>query len=176
MGWVVNATPRPLYPPGMTRYSLYRRLGRHQGWSGRVQKIWPPPGFDPPIPQRVAVQELPLLELLRTFSSPICVTCFELHNISRDVLQTERRSICYSMLPEEAAIAIEVSYRPHQDSQRPLVQCHKHSSLSIPYQNSTKGNHSPFLLPCNGVEGSSCVCPSVVVNLHLFRTEFWPRM
>ena len=26
-GWVVNATPRPLYTPGMTRYTLYTRLG-----------------------------------------------------------------------------------------------------------------------------------------------------
>jgi hypothetical protein len=34
-------------PPGMTRYSLYRRLGRLQGRSGLVLKISPPPGFDP---------------------------------------------------------------------------------------------------------------------------------
>ena len=34
-GWVVNATPRPLYP----RYPLYRRLGGPQGRSGRVRKI-----------------------------------------------------------------------------------------------------------------------------------------
>ena len=33
-------------PPGMTRYPLYRRLGRPQGRSGRVLKISPPPGFD----------------------------------------------------------------------------------------------------------------------------------
>ena len=34
-------------PPGKTRYPLYRRLGGTQGWSGRVRKISPPPGFDP---------------------------------------------------------------------------------------------------------------------------------
>ena len=34
-------------PPGMTRYPLYRSLGRSQGRSGRVLKISPPPGFDP---------------------------------------------------------------------------------------------------------------------------------
>jgi hypothetical protein len=34
-------------PPGVTRYPLYRRLGRPQGRSGRVLKISPPPGFDP---------------------------------------------------------------------------------------------------------------------------------
>ena len=31
----------------MTRYPLYRRLGGPQCRSGRVQKISPPPGFDP---------------------------------------------------------------------------------------------------------------------------------
>ena len=40
--------------PGMTQYSLCRRLGRPQGWSGRVQKISPPPGFDPSTVQLVA--------------------------------------------------------------------------------------------------------------------------
>ena len=34
-------------PLGMTRYPLYRRLGRPQGRSGVVRKISPPPGFDP---------------------------------------------------------------------------------------------------------------------------------
>jgi hypothetical protein len=34
-------------PPGMTRYPLYRRLGRPQFRSGRVLKISPTPGFDP---------------------------------------------------------------------------------------------------------------------------------
>jgi hypothetical protein len=31
----------------MTQYPLYRRLGGPQGWSGWVQKILPPLGFDP---------------------------------------------------------------------------------------------------------------------------------
>jgi hypothetical protein len=39
--WVVSTTPRPLYPPATTRYSLYRRLGGPQGRSGRVRKISP---------------------------------------------------------------------------------------------------------------------------------------
>ena len=36
IGWVVNVTPRPLYPPGKNRYPLYRRLGGHPGpvWTG----------------------------------------------------------------------------------------------------------------------------------------------
>jgi hypothetical protein len=41
-------------PPGMTRYPLYRRIGGRQGRSGRVQKISPPPGFDPRAVQPVA--------------------------------------------------------------------------------------------------------------------------
>ena len=34
-------------PPGKTRYPLYRWLGGPQGRSGRVQKISPPPWFNP---------------------------------------------------------------------------------------------------------------------------------
>jgi hypothetical protein len=41
-------------PPGMTRYPLYRRLGRPQGRSGRVLKISPPPEFDARTVQLVA--------------------------------------------------------------------------------------------------------------------------
>ena len=41
-------------PPGKTRYPLYRRLGRPQGWSGEVQKISLPPGFNPQTVQPVA--------------------------------------------------------------------------------------------------------------------------
>ena len=48
MGWVVNATLRPLYPPGKTRYPLYRRLGGPQGRSGQVRKISPPTGIRSP--------------------------------------------------------------------------------------------------------------------------------
>jgi hypothetical protein len=41
-------------PPRMTRYPLYRKLGRPQGRSGRVRKISPKPGFDPRTVQPVA--------------------------------------------------------------------------------------------------------------------------
>jgi len=41
-------------PPGKTPYPLYRRLGGLQGRSGQVQKISPPPGFDPRTVQPVA--------------------------------------------------------------------------------------------------------------------------
>ena len=52
MGGQRNAAA--VYPPGKTRYPLYRRLGGPQGWSGRVRKISPPPGFDPRTVQPVA--------------------------------------------------------------------------------------------------------------------------
>ena len=38
--------PGRTLPPGKTRYPLYRRLGGPHGWSGHVQKISPPSGFD----------------------------------------------------------------------------------------------------------------------------------
>jgi hypothetical protein len=41
-------------PPEMTRYPLYKRLGRPQGRSGRVLKISPPPEFGPRTVQLVA--------------------------------------------------------------------------------------------------------------------------
>jgi len=40
--------------PGKTRYTLYRRLGEPQGWSGRVQKILTPLGLGPWTVQPVA--------------------------------------------------------------------------------------------------------------------------
>ena len=47
---MVNAKPQPLYP----WYPLYRRLGGPQGRFGRVQKIMPPPGFNPQTAQPIA--------------------------------------------------------------------------------------------------------------------------
>ena len=44
-GWW--STPRAgRFTSGKPRYSLYKRLGGPQGWSGRVRKISLPPGFD----------------------------------------------------------------------------------------------------------------------------------
>jgi hypothetical protein len=48
------ARPGRTLPPGKSRYPLYRRLGGPQGWSGQVQKISPPPGFDARTVQPVA--------------------------------------------------------------------------------------------------------------------------
>ena len=41
--------------PGKTQYPLYGRLSGPQGRSGQVQKISPPPGFDPRAVQPVAI-------------------------------------------------------------------------------------------------------------------------
>ena len=54
MGWVFNATTRPLYPGKQTRNLLDRRLSGHKGGSKRVRKISPPPGFDPRTVQPLA--------------------------------------------------------------------------------------------------------------------------
>jgi hypothetical protein len=51
---VSASRPGRSLPPGKTRYPLYRRLGGPQGQSGQVQKISPPPGFDPRTVQPVA--------------------------------------------------------------------------------------------------------------------------
>jgi hypothetical protein len=54
-GWGVSVMPRLLCSsPGKTRYPLYRRQGGPQSRSGQVQKISPPPGFDPQTIQSVA--------------------------------------------------------------------------------------------------------------------------
>ena len=54
MGWVFNATPRPLYPRERPGTHCMGGLGGPQGRSGRVQKISPPPAFDPQTAQPVA--------------------------------------------------------------------------------------------------------------------------
>jgi len=41
-------------PPGKTQYPFYRRLDGAQGRSGQVQKISPPPGYNPQTVQPVA--------------------------------------------------------------------------------------------------------------------------
>ena len=51
MGWVVNATPRPLYPRKTDRVPI---VGGPQGRSGRVLKSLDPPGFDPRTVQPLA--------------------------------------------------------------------------------------------------------------------------
>jgi hypothetical protein len=55
MGWVVNSTPRPLYPGEETRYLIVQETGWTPGsaWT-RAENFAPPPVFDPLTVQRVA--------------------------------------------------------------------------------------------------------------------------
>ena len=53
-GWMLTATPLPLYLGQETRYPLYKRLGGPQVQSGRMRKILPPPWFDLRTVQRLA--------------------------------------------------------------------------------------------------------------------------
>jgi hypothetical protein len=46
MGWVVNATPRPLYPQERPGTHFIRGWVGPQGRSGETRKISLPPGFD----------------------------------------------------------------------------------------------------------------------------------
>jgi hypothetical protein len=55
-GWVVSTLLWPLYPPGKTRYPLYRRLGGSQGWFVRVWKILPLPWFNPRTVQSIVTR------------------------------------------------------------------------------------------------------------------------
>ena len=41
-------------PSGKTRYPLCRRVGGPEGWSGRLQKISPPPGLESRTAQPIA--------------------------------------------------------------------------------------------------------------------------
>jgi hypothetical protein len=64
LGWVVKATPLPLYPRERDLYPLYRRLSEPQRQCGRVRKISPPPGFDPrtahPVASRYTDSAMPV--------------------------------------------------------------------------------------------------------------------
>jgi hypothetical protein len=86
MGWVFNATPRPLHSGKETRYALCRWFGEPQGRSGRVRKISPPLGFDlrnvPSVACRYTDWGIPatLVTTERGKSLPMCTvnhTCWQ---------------------------------------------------------------------------------------------------
>jgi len=55
MGWLVNATTRPLYPLERDTASIVQEAGWAQGRYRRMRNICsPPPGFDPQTVQPVA--------------------------------------------------------------------------------------------------------------------------
>ena len=55
MGWVVNATPRPLYPRKRDPVHTIQEAGWAPGsvWKG-AENLAPPPGYDPRTVQSVA--------------------------------------------------------------------------------------------------------------------------
>jgi hypothetical protein len=67
-GWVVNVTPRPLFPRERPGTHCIGGWVGSRGRSGRVRKILPPSGFDPqpvascytdyPIPARISMKEI----------------------------------------------------------------------------------------------------------------------
>jgi hypothetical protein len=69
-GRVITVTPWRFYPPRVTRYPMYGRLGEPHGRSGRVRKTLPPPGFDSrtvqPVASAVPNNELMSVNRLRT--------------------------------------------------------------------------------------------------------------
>ena len=58
MGWVVNATPRPLYSWKYSGFLLYRKLGGPEGRSERVLSISSSPGFELLTIQRSRIYQL----------------------------------------------------------------------------------------------------------------------
>jgi hypothetical protein len=75
------ARPGRTLPLGKTRYPLYRRLGGPQGRSGQVQKISPPPGFDPRTVQPV-VSRTSACIILFTRCNLEVTTCFGRHVVT----------------------------------------------------------------------------------------------
>jgi hypothetical protein len=63
-GWVVNATPRALYPREREPVPIVQGLGGSQSQSERMRKISPAPGFDPR-----TVQTLSNLERVKQLNS-----------------------------------------------------------------------------------------------------------
>jgi len=86
--------------PGKTRYPLYGRLGGSQGWSGRVRKISPPPGFDPrtvlPIASRYTDWAIPAHQKrLAASPYPSVRLCMKQHLSDRTDC---RKILCHALL------------------------------------------------------------------------------
>ena len=59
LAWVVNATPRPLYPWERAMVSIIEEAVWGPGWSGRIwirQNLSPQPGFEPHLIQLLAIR------------------------------------------------------------------------------------------------------------------------
>ena len=105
-------------PLGKTWYPLYRRLGGPQSWSGRVQKISPPPGFHSrtvqPVVSRYTDYAIPSLYSHKYKVFPGCYTtnffmfviAFNLNLASHGMCKNEiifvpSSLICFHGLPQQ---------------------------------------------------------------------------
>jgi hypothetical protein len=88
-GWVVNATPRPLYPGERDPLPIVREAGWAPGLSGRVRKISPQPRFDCRTVQPVASDD--------TDWAMICVS---IHKLTKEK-QYDQNSCCPAHLYKE---------------------------------------------------------------------------
>jgi hypothetical protein len=77
-------------PLGKTRYPSYRRLGGPQGRSGRVQKISPPPGFDPrtvqPIPSCYTIYYGSCMKLYWHWPTETYIRIVKVYNIFSTII------------------------------------------------------------------------------------------
>ena len=103
-------------PPGKNRYPLYRRLGAPQGRSGRVQKISPPPGFDPrtvqPVASRYTDCAIPAPpQYTKECKNNTVTTSLMLNNVNRwQILpHNEHMSIlCVTTQPQQETVGISI--------------------------------------------------------------------
>ena len=123
------AAPLPL---GKTRYPLYRRLGGLQGWSRRVQKITPPPGFNPWTVQ----------------TAVSCYTDWATLAHLYALAPTKKRMHGPHTWPEHTGPAS--SQGPNHPACKPITQpttlCHLPLLAHSMEQGSSSENHSPYLV------------------------------
>jgi hypothetical protein len=127
-------------PPGKTRYPLYRRLGRPQGRSGQVRKVFPPSKFDPrtvqPVASRYTDWALPAHNCDRQ-ENEMCFSCRKRHCLVY---------ILYKSLP------IKVAHFTKLSSSAESVSVRRRASLP-----------APGVLHCRDVGSTDyCTCSDVI--------------
>jgi hypothetical protein len=130
--------------PGMTRYPLYRRLGRPQGRSGRLRKISPPPGCDPRTVQLVASRytnwaipaHLCTLKLLQ-------LTCTQIYNAT--VPKVQMASYSSSLFSQQVCSPALVNFNPLRSALG--FSDHHLTNCSLPAA-SSHFTHHYCLRPC----------------------------
>ena len=116
---MVNATPRQRLPLGMTRCPLLSAVGGSQGRSGRVQKISPLPGFDPP--DRPAHSES-----LSQSARDIDVTA---HTHTHTDSHSYRNNGCTAGGVESCLVSLAL-FRPKCDYQHAFCKCYVSSVVT----------------------------------------------